>query len=94
MTEIDPRIEHRLRQFVLSCCTLSITFGCLVLLGWTLDRQIVKTILPGQVAVVPNTAVCFLLFGAGLWVLRKRQSPAASFAAIAAKLAAAFLGVV
>jgi len=94
MTEIDPRIEHRLRQFVLSCCTLSIAFGCLVLVGWEFDRQIVKTILPGQVAVVPNTAVCFLLFGAGLWVLRKRQSPAASFAAIAAKLAAAFLGVV
>jgi hypothetical protein len=37
--------------------------------------QIVKSILPGQVAVKANTAACFILIGFALWILRREGKP-------------------
>ncbi|HEV2765016.1 MAG TPA: histidine kinase, partial [Pyrinomonadaceae bacterium] len=46
-----------------ACCAV----GCAVLGGWLLDVPLLKTILPGMPAMVPNTAACFVLSGVGLW---------------------------
>ncbi|MGZ4732414.1 MAG: PocR ligand-binding domain-containing protein [Terriglobales bacterium] len=87
-SESDPSIARKLRQFVSGCSVLAVGFGLWVLAGWTLHIQIIKSILPGQVAVGANTAVCFILIGFALWVLRKEQPSGAAAWRLAAKTAA------
>lgn len=87
-SELDPSIARTLRQFVSGCSVLAVAFGLWVLAGWILHIQIVKSILPGQVAVKANTAVSFILIGFALWVLRKEQPPRAAGWRLAAKTAA------
>jgi len=86
--EFDPRVLRRLDQFAAGCSVLAGGFGLWVLTGWTLHRQWMKSILPGQVAVKANTAVCFLLIGIALWILRREDSPIAIAGKRLAKTAA------
>jgi hypothetical protein len=65
--QLDPRVSRKLGQFVSFCSVLSVAFGLWVLMGWMLHSQIVKSILPGQVAVKANAAVCFILVAFALW---------------------------
>ena len=44
-----------------------------MLVGWTLDVGAFKRVLPGLVAMNPVTAVCFILAGASLWLLRSEE---------------------
>jgi PAS domain S-box-containing protein len=85
---------RRLGQFVSGCCVLAVAFGLWVLAGWMLHSQIVKSILPGQVAVKANTAVCFILIGFALWILRREPPSAAAGWTLAAKTAAIIASVV
>jgi PAS domain S-box-containing protein len=59
-----------------------------------LHIPIVKSILPGQVAVKANTGACFLLIGFALWVLRKDGSRSALGWRLAARLAAVLAATV
>jgi PAS domain S-box-containing protein len=45
---------------------IAILVGGFVLLGWTLDIEVLKRVLPGLVAMNPATAVAFVLAGAAL----------------------------
>ena len=73
----DPRISRKVGHFVSFCSVFSVALGLWVLMGWMFHIQIVKSILPGQVAVKANTATCFVLIGFALWFLRKEQPPIA-----------------
>src|SRR5437868_3984821 len=44
--------------------------GISVLIGWAFDIGILKSIAPRLVSMKPNTAVCFLLSGVSLWLLK------------------------
>ena len=50
---------------------LAVAFGAMVLAGWALHIQRLKGILTGQVAVKANTAACFVLIGAALWLAQE-----------------------
>ena len=52
---------------------VAIIVGCLVLIGWTLDIDVLKRILPGLVAMNPTTAIAFVLAGASLWLLGRNE---------------------
>jgi PAS domain S-box-containing protein len=90
----DPRISHRLDQLVSFCSVLSVAFGLWVLTGWMLHIQIMKSILPGQAAVKANAAVCFILIGFTLWILRKERPGIRLPWLLAAKIAAGMVGLV
>ncbi|PYX92546.1 MAG: hypothetical protein DMG71_17745, partial [Acidobacteria bacterium] len=92
--QAEPNVSRRLGQFVSACSVFAVAFGVWVLTGWALHIQILKSILPGQVAVKANTAVCFILVGVALWFLRKEQPSVASGWKLAAKIAATIAGVV
>lgn len=49
--------------------------GLFVLLGWVLDLEVLKRILPGLVSMNPLTAVTFMLAGAALWLLAAGRRP-------------------
>ncbi len=57
-----------------------------VLLGWSFDRDELKSILTGFEAMKVNTALCFLLAGLGL-ILRDRRGPRLACAGLLSALA-------
>jgi hypothetical protein len=67
----DLTTARVLRNFSTFCSVLAVSFGALVLTGWALGIHRLTTILPHQVAVKANTALCFVLIGAASWLLRK-----------------------
>src|SRR5689334_16121676 len=44
--------------------------GFTVLLGWITDVDVLKSVVPGFISMLPTTAVCFLAAGYSLWLLR------------------------
>ncbi len=69
----DIRISRKLGHFVSFCSVLSIALGLWVLAG-LFHLQAVNTILPVQVSVRANTAICFVLIGFSLWAARTEQA--------------------
>ena len=53
----------------------AIVVGLLVLVGWALDIDLLKSVLEGKIAMKPNTAICFVLMGAALLLLGLVQTP-------------------
>lgn len=41
-----------------------------VLVGWALDQSLLKSMMPGRIAMNPMTAACFIASGAAVWILR------------------------
>jgi PAS domain S-box-containing protein len=67
--------------------------GILVLLGWAFDLAVFKSIVPGFLSMVPNTAIGFILASLSLWLLRaERISPWRRRGAQAASLTLILLG--
>lgn len=48
--------------------------GLLVLAGWLFDVPLLRSGLPGMVEMKANTAACFTLLGAAVWLLQERRS--------------------
>jgi len=42
--------------------------GCVVIVGWIKDITVLKSVLPGWVAMKANTAICLILGGTSLWL--------------------------
>ncbi len=52
-----------------ACATFIFCIGPVVMLGWALDIEALKSFLPGETPMVPNTAVGFGCAGLALWLL-------------------------
>ena len=63
--QLDPR---RFVQIAQGACFLSILVGLSVLVGWTFDFRRLMTVLPGLVAMKPNTAIGLILAGLSLFL--------------------------
>ena len=62
-----------LNRFVGFTSLFSVTVGLLALIGWTFGIAVLKSVIPGQVIIKPNAAVCLVLIGLSLWLLRKKD---------------------
>jgi diguanylate cyclase (GGDEF)-like protein/PAS domain S-box-containing protein len=54
---------------------VAMAMGGLALLGWLLGIRILTTVIPGSGTIKPNTALCFIVAGLSLWLLRLPASP-------------------
>jgi PAS domain S-box-containing protein len=73
----DPRLAARLNQFSAGAPLFAIAVGVSGLLGWMAHIPGLYTWFAAPVAMKPNTASCFVLFGTSLWILRKPGHPSA-----------------
>ena len=68
--QFSPRLVAYCQAFSRIASGTAVVVGFLVLVGWTADISLLKRVVPGQLAMKANTAVCFALVGVALWFLR------------------------
>ena len=66
----DPRVVRHLSLFVGFASLFSVAVGLLSLAGLTFRIAVLKSIMPGQPVIKMNAAVCLVLLGLSLWLLR------------------------
>jgi hypothetical protein len=69
----DARFTSSLKISSRVAGAIAVLVAGLVLVGWQLDLEALKRILPGLVAMNPATAIAFILCGASLWLLAAGQ---------------------
>ena len=67
----DPDVVRGLSRFVSFTSVVSAAVGLLGLAGWMFRIPVLKSVIPGQVVIKPNAAVCLVLIGLSLWLMRK-----------------------
>jgi len=92
MLELNDGADSRSRPLAIPglCSAASIAIGISVLVGWALDVEFLKCVVPGLIAMKPNAALGFVLAGAALGAIRdgRRNRPAIGLAASAAAIGA------
>ena len=71
----DPDVVTFVGRFVSFASFVSVVVGLLGLAGWLFGIPVLKSVIPGQVVIKPNAAVCLVLIGLSLWLLRKVDDP-------------------
>ena len=71
---LDPNVVNGLNRFVSFTSLFSVAVGLLGLVGWMFHIAVFKSVIPGRVVIKPSTALCFVLIGFALWLLRKKES--------------------
>jgi len=66
----DPDVIRGLSRFVSFTSVVSAAVGLLGLAGWMFGIPVLKSVIPGQVVIKPNTAVCLVWIGLSLWLMR------------------------
>src|SRR5437588_1263670 len=88
-------MEVRLRPYCASnvriAGSLLVALGVSVLVGWVANIGVLMSVLPGYIAMKPDTAICFLCAGVCI-VLLADPSPTRKSRIFSAALAAVILG--
>jgi sigma-B regulation protein RsbU (phosphoserine phosphatase) len=69
----DPDAVRFVARVVVFACAFSVAVGLAGLVGWTFDIGPMKSIIPGEVPITPNTAFALIACGCALWLLRTRN---------------------
>ena len=71
MSEVGPTAEPSPRAYLSATAgVVTACLGLLVLTGWALHIEWLRTVLPNPVVMLPNTAVGFVLAGMSVWLQR------------------------
>src|SRR5882672_7103732 len=57
----------------LAASGVGICVSCLVLTGWAFDLSALRSVIPGQPQMVPNTAITFILASVSVWMLWREK---------------------
>lgn len=71
---VDRNAPRWVRRLPLLAGGFSVALGVAVLIGWALDDQTLKSVLPNQVAMKANTAAGFIAVGVALVVLAPAEA--------------------
>jgi signal transduction histidine kinase len=92
--------EHRLslispfRLIPPAASGVAICVSCLVLTGWAVNLSALRSVIPGQPQMVPNTAITFILASGSLWILwREKRNQRVSFVAWICAAAVILIGL-
>ena len=66
----DPNVVSGLRRFISFASVASVAIGLVGLGGWMLSIPVLKSVIPGQVVIRPNAALCLVLIGLSLWLMQ------------------------
>lgn len=69
----DPRVVRHLSLFIGFASLFSIATGVLSIIGLVFGIAVLKSIIPGHPVIKLNAAVCLVLLGASVWLLRKNE---------------------
>ncbi|WP_242057884.1 MULTISPECIES: EAL domain-containing protein [Nostoc] len=64
----SPALNALFRSFSQKASIAVVLVGCAVIVGWIQDITVLKSIVPGWVAMKANTAICLILGGTSLWL--------------------------
>jgi PAS domain S-box-containing protein len=67
----DARVVRHLSVFTAFAAVFSVAVGLLSLIGIAFDIAVLKSLVPGDVTIKANTAVCLMLLGFCLWAARQ-----------------------
>jgi hypothetical protein len=91
----DPRLVRRLSVFASTAAVLTTFVGLSGLLGRIFHITTFSTWEATPVRMTANTAICFVLIGVSLWLLRKKDSrPIAGTRKLAAVISATVVGLI
>ncbi len=71
--ESNNHLLFQLKFFSKIASIIAIIVGLVVIIGWILNIESFKSILPNIVAMKANTALCFILIGISLFYLNEKQ---------------------
>ncbi|MGZ6987361.1 MAG: hypothetical protein ACXVH0_00200, partial [Thermoanaerobaculia bacterium] len=91
-SQATPVLAEPLRRVSRLCAAAAIAIGVIALAGWLFGVRVLMQFLPGQVAMVPNTALGLLLAGLALWLRASRAGRSRVPASRAAAAVAGLLG--
>jgi PAS domain S-box-containing protein len=69
MSDQDSRVFKLLRMYCEASAIAVVGLGCLVLFGWALHIELLKSLYPGLVVMKANTALGLAFSGTSLWML-------------------------
>jgi len=93
MTMPQTHGEARLRAGARLAALFAAAVGLLVLAGWLFDVRAFLQVLPGQLAMTPNTAASFVLVGLALWWQAGAETRSSRYASRAAAALAGLIGL-
>lgn len=64
----SPALNALFRSFSQKASIAVVLVGCAAIVGWIQDITVLKSIVPGWVAMKANTAICLILGGTSLWL--------------------------
>ena len=70
-TEHPPNPAVLATQLASLAALLAVVVGAMVLVGWTFDIAVLKSVFPGWVTMKANAAVCFILIGIALLLVTR-----------------------
>src|SRR5437762_13889406 len=77
MTDDNPERQGRqadlLQLIPAAASALGIGVSCLVLTGWAMNLSALRSVVPGQPQMVPNTAITFILASVSVWMLWREK---------------------